>query len=337
MNPQKLLIATGIYPPQIGGPAQYAKELAESFRRGDWEVLIRTFRFEHYLPTGVRHGFYFFKILPAVWQSDLIIALDAFSVGFPAVLAARLLGKKMIIRTGGDFLWEWYVERTGEKVLLRNFYSHTRERWNKKERMTFLVTKFTLRMASKVIFSTEWQKGIFLAAYGLKKEKTGIIENYYGPKDTFHTPAGKIFIGFTRPLIWKNLDVLGKAFMEAKLVDGDLTLDLENVPYEKSLEKMRQAYAVILVSLGDISPNMILDAIRLGKPFILTRETGLYEKLRGVGIFVDPLNEKEIKDKILELANPVEYARWRSRVEQFTYTHTWDDIRQEFINVAEKI
>ncbi len=337
MKLQKILIATGIYPPAIGGPAQYAKELAESFRRHGEEVAVRTYTLEHKLPTGIRHLFYFCKILPAVWQADLIIALDAFSVGFPAVVAARLLGKKVIIRTGGDFLWEWYVERTGEKVLLRNFYADTRERWNKKEQVTFHVTKFTLKLAHKVIFSTDWQRKIFTPAYYLKANKTAIIENYYGPRVSAQAPAGKIFLGATRQLVWKNLDVLSKAFIAAKLEDRFLTLDLENEPYDKFLEKMRHAYAVILVSLGDISPNMILDAIRLGKPFILTRETGLYEKLRGIGIFVDPLNEKEIKEKILELAEPQEYARWRSRVEQFTYTHTWDEIRDEFIKLAEKL
>ena len=141
MSPQKLLIATGIYPPQVGGPAQYAKELAESFRQAEWEVAVKTYRFEHQLPSGVRHLFYFLKILPAVWQADLVIALDTFSVGLPAVLATRLLGKKVIIRTGGDFLWEDYIERTGEKVLFRNFYINTKERWNKKEQAIFYLTR----------------------------------------------------------------------------------------------------------------------------------------------------------------------------------------------------
>lgn len=337
MKPQKILIATGIYPPAIGGPAQYAKELAESFRRHGEEVVVRTYNLEYKLPTGIRHLFYFCKILPAVWQSDLIIALDTFSVGLPAVLASRLLGKKVIIRTGGDFLWEGYVERTNEKVLLRNFYTNTKERWNRKEQIIFYLTKLSLRLANLVVFSTDWQRKIFTPAYCLKTNKTAIIENYYGPKDTFQAPAGKIFLGATRPLVWKNLDTLSKAFIAAKLEDRFLTLDLENEPYDKFITKMRHAYAVVLVSLGDISPNMILDAIRLGKPFILTRETGLYEKLRGIGIFVDPLNEKEIKEKILELAEPQEYARWRSRVEQFTYTHTWDEIRDEFIKLTEKL
>ena len=72
-------------------------------------------------------------------------ALDTFSVAFPAVCAARLCGKKMIIRTGGDFLWEFYVERTGDLVLLRDFYNTRIGRLNFKERLIFKSTGWTLR------------------------------------------------------------------------------------------------------------------------------------------------------------------------------------------------
>lgn len=334
---QKLLIATGIYPPAIGGPAQYAKELAESFRRGGWEVAVRTYRLEHKLPSGLRHFFYFGKVLLAAGETDLIIALDTFSVGLPATLAARLLGKKIIIRTGGDFLWEGYVERTGDKVLLRQFYRDTVQNWTKKERAIFWLTRLTLKLANFIVFSTDWQRDLWQPVYKFDLNKTAIIENYYGPRERSLPPVGKTFIGFARPLVWKNLDTLAHAFLKAKMEAGDLMLDLESLPYEEAMAKIRHAYAVILVSLGDISPNLILDAIRFGKPFILTRETGLYEKLRGIGIFVDPLNEKEIKEKILELAEPQEYTRWRSRVEQFTFTHTWDEIRDEFIELTKKL
>src|SRR3989304_2885005 len=57
----------------------------------------------------------------AVW-ADKILALDTFSVGVPAVLAGKLLGKKTIVRVGGDFLWSAYVNRTGVSITLPEFY-----------------------------------------------------------------------------------------------------------------------------------------------------------------------------------------------------------------------
>src|SRR5436309_2301876 len=108
----KILIATGIYLPKIGGPAQYAKNLERVFTDLGHSVTVLTFGLEDNLPTGVRHLFFFFKILPKVFSADIICALDTFSVGLPAVLASQISGKKCVIRTGGDFLWEQYVERT---------------------------------------------------------------------------------------------------------------------------------------------------------------------------------------------------------------------------------
>ena len=121
MASSKILIATGIYPPKVGGPAQYAKNLKDSFEKLGHEVIVKTYGVEDYLPSGVRHLFFLFKIIPAVLSSDMIFVLDTFSVGLPAVLACKIFGKKSMIRTGGDFLWEGYVERTGKKILLRKF------------------------------------------------------------------------------------------------------------------------------------------------------------------------------------------------------------------------
>ena len=118
----KILITTPLYPPDIGGPAQYAFNLEQEFQKLGHKVRVIKFSDVKHWPSGIRHFLYFFKLLPAMFWADWCLILDTFSVGLPAVVAGRLLGKKTIIRTGGDFLWENYVERTGKLVLLRNFY-----------------------------------------------------------------------------------------------------------------------------------------------------------------------------------------------------------------------
>jgi len=100
---------------------------------------------------------------------------------------------------------------------------------------------------------------------------------------------------------------------------------------------MKGAYAVILVSLGDISPNMILDAIKLNRPFICTKEVGIYERIREAGTFVDPLNEKEIEEAISYLLTEDGYKKAKEKVKNFNFVHTWDQIAEEFIEVYKKI
>lgn len=339
-----ILIATGIFPPQIGGPAQYAKEIRDAFREQGHQVDVITYELERRLPPLARHFLFFFRTLMRLSKVDFVLALDTFSVGWPAVMAATLCGKKILIRTGGDFLWESYVERTGEKVLLRNFYTTCIKRFNFKERFIFSVTRSTLQQATAVIFSTTWQRDMFLPVYALDPKKCFIVENFYGKKlplrasgeNMSATSSGpKVFVAGTRPLVWKNIDRLTEAFAAARAKNASIALDTTPAAYEVFLEKIRWAYAVILVSLGDISPNMILDAIRAGAPFILTRENGLMNRIADIGVFCDPENPQDIAEKILWLADDANYAAQKKKVEAFLFTHSWNEIAQEIKVIAD--
>ncbi len=324
----RILIATGVYPPAIGGPAQYAKNLKEEWERVGYKVKVKTFHLEHSLPSGVRHFYFFLKILPAVLWSDFILALDTFSVGWPATCAAKIFGKKIIIRTGGDFLWEGYVERSRDKVLLRDFYKTTRGTWSWKEHLIFKITKWTLYHVSAVIFSTKWQRDIWLEPYGLERAKVFLVENYYGAKEESFKPIDKEFIASARPLVWKNLDILKE--VGAKI-------SLENSPYKEFMNKLAHAYAVVLVSLGDISPNLILDAIRYNKPFIITGENGLMDRIGGIALSVNPQDVADIKDKILWLSDEKNYIAQVEKVRNFHFTHSWEEIAREIIEIWKRV
>ncbi len=324
-----ILITTGIYPPKIGGPAQYAKNLKDVYERKGHTVSIKTFMVENYLPLGIRHIFFFLKIIPAFFRADMILTLDTYSVGFPTVFASFVFRKKVIIRTGGDFLWEQYVERTGKKVLFSEFYKTERRHFSLKERIIFVVTRWTLRNASRIVFSTEWQRNIFVSAYDMYFSRTLIIENYYGEKAGEFPAIGKEFVASARNLKWKNLDMLLNFFQNT-----EATLFTENLPFSEFMKKIQYSHAVILVSLGDISPNLILDAIRNNKPFICTKEVGIYDRIKDAGTFVDPLNENEIREAVLKLLEPQEYEKAKERVKNFTFVHTWEDIAEEFLKVV---
>ncbi len=333
----KILLATGIYPPQIGGPAQYAKNLAEALRAQGHEVFVRTYELEQKLPMGVRHFLFFLRSLWCMPGTDLVIALDTFSVALPAVCVAKLCGKKMIIRTGGDFIWEFYAERTGDLVLFKDFYATRMDKLNFKERMVFKLTRWTLKSVSAIIFSTQWQRDIFTPAYGLDTSKNFIVENFYGERLPTFSPTEKNFVSASRPLKWKNHDRLAKAFEKVVSKGVSVVHDFTTTPHEKFIDKLQKAYAVILVSLGDISPNMILDAIRCGKPFIMTRETGFTDKLKDIALLVDPESVDDIAEKIDMLCDPKIYVEYQSRVQNFKFTHSWDEIAREFLAVYTKI
>ncbi len=328
-----ILITTGIYPPKVGGPSQYAKRLKQEFEEMNFSVCVRTFDVEEKLPTGIRHIYFFFKILPRMLWADKVITLDTWSVGLPTVVAGVICFREVFLRTGGDFLWEQYVERTKRKVLFRSFYLTEKPYFNIKEKVIFSLTKFTLRFAKKIIFSTIWQRDIFIGAYGLKEDKTKIIENFYGPKEADEEAIDKTFIASSRGVFLKNESALKEVFInipEAKLF-------VEQIPFVKLMEKMKYSYAVIVPALSEISPNMILDAIRFNRPFICTREVGIYDRIKDAGFFVDPLDLGDIEKTVKYLLTDEGYNEAKKKVRNFSFVHTWKDIALEFENILKSI
>lgn len=362
----KILISTGLFPPDIGGPSQYAKNMQDVWVKAGHKVSVATYTYERKFPTGIRHILFFFKVLVKMvrqfFQTDFIFVLDTWSAALPTLWTCRLTGKKYVIRTGGDFLWEEYVERTKEKVLFRNFYEHVgaslqnleHSKLSKKERIIFKLTRTVLKGADTVIFSTNWQREIFEKAYGLNPEKSKIVENYCGISKSEHnqvqdqkkwqTKDDMVFLAGTRNRVWKNGDLLASAFAKAQeqivsmalksgLESPKIILDTTQAKYGEFMERMRNSYAVILVSLGDISPNLIFDAIKLGVPFIVTKEVGIYERIKECAVFVDPLDEKDIIDKIIWMSDPNNREAQRKKVAEFKWAHSWEQIGKEILNV----
>ena len=174
----KILLVTPLYPPDIGGPSQYAFHLKEEFVKRGHEVRIATFKFERKLPFLIRHIYFFFKVLPNIFWANRVLSLDAISVGFPASVASFLFGKKYIMRLGGDFLWESYIESTGCEVDLENFYKIPRV-FSFKQKLIKKVFNFVIKNADKVVINSEWYGEIISKYYDVNSLKLVYIENYF--------------------------------------------------------------------------------------------------------------------------------------------------------------
>ena len=337
MNTKRIVIATGIYPPEVGGPAQYAYELARVWRNDGYHVDIEVFSRFNYLPTGVRHLAYFLKVFIPIFRADRVFVLDTYSTASPAVLASRICGTRAVIRTGGDFLWESYVERTKDMVLLKDFYTTSLSKLSFKEKLILVITRWTLSSVGAIIWSTQWQRDIFMKPYRLEQQRHFIVENYYGSRLEPYEPTQKNFIAATRPLVHKNLPMIQSVFSQTSITSHHAHIDKAGGTHEVFVEKMRHSYAVILVSISDISPNMILEAIRCQKPFIVTRETGLYDRIKDIALFVNPQDQSDVYNKVLWLLDPENYKNQVQKIKQFTFVHDWDEIAKEYMEICNNI
>jgi len=332
-----IVIATGIYPPEIGGPSEYARRLFETLLIQDHHVLVSTYGRLKRFPTGIRHIAYFVQLCIDAWEADYIIVLDTFSAALPAVLCAQLFGKKIVTRIGGDFLWESYAQRTHESVLLSRFYQVPRK-FTLKEKIVFRLTRWTLRRSNAIVFSTDWQRQIWMKPYEVDAHRTYIIENYYpeykeAEKDLSDS---RVFLSPSRDIFIKNKHRVKEAFQRVWNRHPDISLDTKIVSHEVLMEKIPRAHAVIVASLSEVSPNLALDSIQYGVPVILTRDTGLAEKLEPNALFVDPLSVDSIEDAIESTLDPEKYKEYSNQAGQ-SAPHSWNEIAQEFTDILDSL
>ena len=331
----RILIATPIYPPEAGGPAFYAKQVKEAFEQSGHTVTVRTYgKVEQALPMGVRHIYYLLKTLLAYLRADWVLVLDTMSVGFPIAMLQLLFGGTVILRTGGDFLWEHYVERTGEQILFSQFYTQERQ-FTCKERLVFMLIRFTLCRMRRIIFSTAYQRDVWMTPYHIDQHKVAIVENAYMlTLGVAATPLRTNFLCAVRgDMKWKNTDMLLRAFARAKVERPEIELDLfYDLPRPELLERLAACHAVILVSLGDISPNFVMEALALGKPVILTTENGITDRVRDAVLLVDPLDEEAIARAIVSMADPSVRDEYAARAAAFSFKRTYADVARDLLS-----
>ena len=164
----RILITTGLDQSQVGGPAQYGPRLKEEFEKLGHSVKLAQYG-------AIESAL--LRVWPRVLWADCVLALDTFSVGVPAVLASWLLDKRVIVRVGGDFLGESYVERTGEKITLKQFNENIPE-LKIKEKLIRYFTKVLTNLADKLVFNTEWQREMWQKSYNIPTSKSHVVKNY---------------------------------------------------------------------------------------------------------------------------------------------------------------
>jgi glycosyltransferase involved in cell wall biosynthesis len=297
----KIVLATGIYPPTIGGPATYVYELSKQLVRRGFNVHILTYG-EHvdaYEPCPVtrvslRGGplarwWRFAKALRAVaGDADVVYAFSSVSVGVP-LWAAHLRHPRTVLRLGGDFLWERYTDRGGS-LGLKDWYAQ--KPWFQSV-MNGLLTTF-----DHIVFSTPFQQELYERTYA-RLPLHSVIENAL-PAGTpvlhqKHDPMRLLYLG--RFVAFKNLGSLFLALQELpgmmltlvgsgplestlKKLASDLHLE-HRVTFEtpRSGEQKQQCFLehdlLVLPSYTELSPNTALEARSVGLPVLLTEETGL--------------------------------------------------------------
>ena len=302
----KILVATGLYPPEGGGPATYAKVLFDELPKRGIETTILPFSRVRKYPSGIRHIVYFFLCLRESRGASIIYALDPVSVGLPAALAAFFTGKKFAVKIVGDYAWEQGMQRFGVTELLDDFL--------KKKSFPFFVQIlrsveiFVAKVAGKVVVPSEYLKRA-VASWGIKKEKISVIYNAapsvenVGHKKVLRGLLkyhGKYVVTVARLVPWKGIQEvidavvdMDKTGLETRLLvvgEGperdrleayahehakkDGVLFTGRLPHDITLAYMKAADVFVLNSGYEGFSHLLLEAQALGTPTVASSVGG---------------------------------------------------------------
>lgn len=198
-----ILITTGIFPPDIGGPATQLKHLIKEIlsRNPDFKITVLTFgskknskiETEEYkiikisknIPRPFRNFFYFTNTLRLGFKSDIIYSWDLYAAGFFSFLTKKIFpGKKLIIRFVGDSAWERYFNKFSTPSIRDNFQfsipDNIIEFQNKKYGLRIEFKKWLrkkmLASADFVVVPSEFMKEIAIKI-GVDNGRIRIINN----------------------------------------------------------------------------------------------------------------------------------------------------------------
>lgn len=318
---KKIVIATGTFPPEVSGQATFVSGLLKNLPE-EIEAKVITYGEEKNASEKVfvvsrnfwRYFNYWRILKREVKDAKIIFAQDLVSSGLPAALAKRP-GQKLIIRIGGDFLWEKIVNSGRCEVPFSRYYDQPK---NLTEKFYLWIYRLVLKRADKIIFNSEWQKGIYQKVFCLSQNKITVIENPFRDIQKIASNISDEIIFAGRFIPVKNLKRLIEAFKQIKtdkklvligegpqqkelkiLVSDDSRIKIEDKMNQEALwQRIRDCYLFILPSLSEMNPNAALEALNLHKVVILTQEVGLSEELKKHFRLIDPLSLVSIKTAI---------------------------------------
>ena len=312
----KIVLATPLYPPEIGGPATYAKLLEEGLPSSGIEVALVKFSEVRHLPKLIRHYAYYRRVLAAVRRADAVLALDPVSVGLPAMWAARKAGKPFVVKIVGDYAWEQGVQRFGVTQYLDEFVTL-------KQKSVFVralqeIQRRVANSAALVIVPSPYLKDI-VAAWGTLPEKIRVV--YNGIDLPAHLPDIKknegefLIVSAGRRVPWKGFEAIERVAREHSNWRVFIASGLSR---EEALGWMKAADVFVLNSRYEGFPHALIEAMTLGTPVIATNAR-FHQTLLAqgeTGLLVPLGDDAALERALMEIEKHPDAAQKRARAAQ---------------------
>ncbi|MEK7639437.1 MAG: glycosyltransferase family 4 protein [Patescibacteria group bacterium] len=354
----KLLLATGLYPPEIGGPATYAAMLEQELPRHGIEVVVVPFGLVRRWPKIIRHLIYAARLWRRATSADALYALDAVSVGLPTLLISRVLRKPFLLRVGGDYAWEQGRLRFGLRDTL-DAYLDSEIPAPLPVRLLARLQSYVARRAFRVVVPSHYLKGV-VQKWGVPAEQITVIYSALFPLVVEGTREElRTQLSYTEPTIvsagrlvpWKGFRTLIDVVATLRSTHRNITLVIvgdgeERPALEAQVAKLnlgahvrftgtiskaalgaaiKAADVFVLNTAYEGLSHQLLEVMDLGTPIVTTTAGGNGELITdGVhGLLVPFNNEAALQQAILRIVGNQEIKQHltqsaRARSKEFT-------------------
>jgi glycosyltransferase involved in cell wall biosynthesis len=308
----KILLVSGIWPPDVGGPASHVPELAGHLTSRGHSVEVLTTAAtapaaEAYpvhwvgrsLPPGLRHAVFALRLARLARRADVVYVVSVLTRG---IVGARLAGRPVLVKLTDDPAYE---RARRLRLFAGDLDAFQPRRGGLRTRLLRRLRDTALRRASLVLCPSEYLRRHALG-WGLEPEHVVVVGNA--------TPAlpalpsreeARAALGVEGPLLAfagrlgpaKALDVLLDAVGDLPEVtlllagDGPERGRLEARAGERArflgartrgqvLELFRAADASVLTSAWENFPHTVVEALAVGTPVLATAVGGVPEIVR---------------------------------------------------------
>lgn len=218
----KLVITTGIYPPDHGGPATFVPALASYATEQGWQVQVITLadepekshddqwqvsRIQRSTPKSVRVLTTVTSIAKSIRDSDVLFSNGLFE---ESAIAAKAVRRPWVVKFVGDPIWEQYRNRTGDQIELMEF---AEKRLTTRDAARRFVLTAALRSSCLCLTPSRELQNLLTS---WKVAPVEFLPNGVEICEPSQLPLDIDVLSICRLVPWKNLDVVIDACLKAK-------------------------------------------------------------------------------------------------------------------------
>jgi glycosyltransferase involved in cell wall biosynthesis len=339
-----ILVVTGIFPPDIGGPATYVPQIAEALSHRGHRITVVTLS-DSLEPDDSSYPFQVIRLprqraKPMRWLKTILAILrsgrnaDVLFVNglaLESVLANLALRKPLVMKVVGDLAWERASQRGW---VAEDFEDFQRQGHGLKIEGLKALRSWWTRQAHRVIVPSRYLAR-WVSGWGVPNEKIAVIYNAVEPNNRIipgsvplATPLKAVTVGRLVP--WKGVDQIIEVV--ARMPDLGLII-IGDGPERSKLERLTQELGVtdrlyfagqrskketlslmvaadlfVLNSTYEGLPHVLLEAMSLGLPVVATAVGGTPEVVQDGknGLLISPGDKQELLQAFGGISEPLQ-------------------------------